>query len=81
LSGAGGGEGIAEGGAPVQDLAAGPAAQDGAGLQQHPQVIADRAGRQAGERGELRGGAGLLEQPQDAGAIRADEAGQAVRSR
>jgi hypothetical protein len=36
--------------------------------------------RVAGHAGELRGGAGLLEQPQDAGAVRADEAGQAVGS-
>jgi len=74
-------EGVTEGRAPVQDLAAGPPAQDGARLQQHPQVAADRAGRQAGERGELRGGAGPVEEPQDASAVRADEAGQAVGMR
>jgi hypothetical protein len=31
-------------------------------------VVADRAGRQAGKRGELLGGARLVEKPQDAGA-------------
>jgi hypothetical protein len=54
-------------------------AQDGARVQQHPEVVADRAERQEYERGELGGGAGLVEKPQDAGTARADAAGQAVR--
>jgi hypothetical protein len=77
---AGGSERVAEGRAPVQDLTASAPAQDGACVEQYPQMVACRAERQAGERGELAGRAGLVEKPQDAGAVRADEAGQAVRA-
>jgi hypothetical protein len=42
-----GDEGLAERGAPVQDVAAGTAAGDHARVEQHPQVVADSADRQA----------------------------------
>jgi hypothetical protein len=71
-------EGVTEGRAPVQDLAASAPAKNAARSQQHPQVTADPTGRQAGESRELRSGAWLVEKPQDAGAVRANEAGQAV---
>jgi hypothetical protein len=54
-----GGKGVAEGGAPVEDFAAGSSAEHKAGVQEDSQVASDRAERQARAGDEVGGAGGL----------------------
>ena len=77
MSGAvGGDERVAECGAPVQHVPSGPAAGDHAGVEQDAQVVADRADRQPGARGQVGGAGWLAEQAQQRGAVGAEQAVQ-----
>ena len=68
-----GDEGLAERGTPVQDVAAGTAAGDHARVEQHPQVVADSADRQAAGRRQVRRAKRLVEEAHQRRAVGPDQ--------